>query len=734
MPHVRAATLAGAGEGYGWAFARENLCLTAEKLITLAGERSRHLGADSGYVDDFVGVRLTNLQSDAVYRYLLDSASVAAVRRAATRDVRALLAGYVAGFNRHVHGPPQPGETCREAPWFRAITEDDIWRRLTHVPLIMTSALLLREIATASPPAAQSPDEDAPPFALSRLHELSGGSNALAAGRDVLGVGGGGFTFSNPHFPWRGTERLYAVHLTVPGRLDLFGSTLYGVPVPMIGFSPFIGWSDTHTTDQRSTLYRLTLDPSDPTRYRVGDSTVAMRRVELRIPAMGGARTHVIWESRYGPLVTAPGLGWTRAHAYAFADPERGNVRTADTFLAIASARSVHDIRRALFTHHGSPWSNITAADRNGEVFFSNISVAGHVTDAQLARCAVPNAPLLGDITVLDGADAQCAWTRDPRAPQPGIIPAELRPWAIRRDVTLNSNDSHWYPTPAADGRLEGFQQVIGPERTTRGERTRVAALYAQEFMKPGAASLTPATWEARFFSSRNLLAELVLDDLLADCRAAPRVRLPDGRDADLTPACNALAAWDRTDRLTSRGSALFADFARALERIPMTGFALAARYWRVPFDPADPVGTPRGFVPSDETRLALARTAMRLAGAGIALDAALGDVQGTTRGGTRLPLSGASFTYHMVSPAAFEPGRGITEIRTGDSYIHAVTLGPRGPRGRFLVTYSQSTNPSSPHFADMTEVYSRQSWLDVAFSPAEIRAAQVGETVRWRR
>ena len=34
-------------------------------------------------------------------------------------------------------------------------------------------------------------------------------------------------------------------------------------------------------------------------------------------------------------------------------------------------------------------------------------------------------------------------------------------------------------------------------------------------------------------------------------------------------------------------------------------------------------------------------------------------------------------------SPGAFEAGKGITEIRTGDSYIHAVTLGPRGPHGR---------------------------------------------------
>ena len=743
MPHVRASTLAGAGEGYGWAFARENLCLTMEKIVTLSGDRSRYIGPDSGYVDDFVGVRLTNVESDAVYRYLLDAEAVAAVRRAASADVRALLRGYVAGFNRHVRGTPMPNEWCRDRSWFRPVTEDDIWRRVTQVPLIMTSMLLLREIASAAPPGARVGNVSSPLrhdifLALAQRGGPTGGSNALGAGRALLGPNGGGFTFSNPHFPWRGTERLYAMHLTVPGRLDLFGSTLYGVPVPMIGFSESIGWSDTHTTDKRSTIYELTLDPSDPTRYRVGDSTVAMRAVTVRIPTSSDVRTHTIWETRYGPIIVTPNLPWTRERAYAFADPERGNVRMADTFLAIARAKSVHGIRDALFKYHGSPWSNITAADRHGEVFFANISVAGYVTDAHLARCTVRSAARqyedLADVTVLDGSDPQCAWTRDPRAPQPGIIPAQLRPWTIRRDVTLNSNDSHWFSTPSPAGALEGFLKVIGPERTARGERSRVAALYAQGFTPPSGAPLTPAAWEQRFFSSRNLTAELVLDDLLADCRATPRVTLEGGAAVDLTEGCRVLGAWDRTDRLESRGSALFAEFARNIERVPMTGFAFAPRFWRVPFDPADPVGTPRGLVPSDETRRALARAVARFTGGQVALDAPLGEVQASSRGGRRLPVSGASYTYHMVSPGAFEVGKGITEIRTGDSYIHAVTLGPRGPHGRFIVTYSQSTNTASPHFADMTEVYSKQQWIDVAFTPAEIAAAQVGPVVRWKR
>jgi acyl-homoserine-lactone acylase len=608
------------------------------------------------------------------------------------------------------------------------------------VPLIETTMLVLRELTAAAPPsrgeAGASSPAAADPETAAGHSSVRGGSNAFAAGRALLGANRGGFSFANPHFPWQGTERLYAAHLTVPGSLDVFGATLYGVPVPLIGFSANVGWSDTHTTDKRSTIYELTLDPSDPTRYRIGTTVEPMRRVLVRVPVADGTITETLWETRYGPVITSTSLPWSRTRAYAFADPERGNTRMADTFLAIARARSVHGIRRALMQHHGSPWSNVTAADRRGNAFFANISVAGYITDAQWRACAVSSPARAlqdaADVTVLNGSDPACAWTRDARAPQEGIIPAALRPATIRTDVAFNSNDSHWFPTPDASGRLEGFLRVIGPERTVRGERSRVAALLADSFARRR--DLTPASWERHFFSARNLLAELTVDDIVADCDAHPTVTLDDGTEASLVSACRALRRWNRTDSLTARGSALFNRFMRGLERVPMTGFALAPRYWRVPFDPAAPVQTPRGFIGSVETRRALARAAAQFDRGGIPLDAPLADVQAVTRNGQRLPLSGASYTYHMAVPTGFTDGVGYTDLLLGDSYIHAVALTPRGPRGRYIVTYSQSTNPMSPHFADMTATFSHQRWIDVAFSASEIAAQQVGPTVRWHR
>lgn len=40
------------------------------------------------------------------------------------------------------------------------------------------------------------------------------------------------------------------------------------------------------------------------------------------------------------------------------------------------------------------------------------------------------------------------------------------------------------------------------------------------------------------------------------------------------------------------------------------------------------------------------------------------------------------------------------------------------------MLTYSQSTNPTSPHYADQTRLYSEGGWVKGVFCEAELRQA----------
>jgi acyl-homoserine-lactone acylase len=52
------------------------------------------------------------------------------------------------------------------------------------------------------------------------------------------------------------------------------------------------------------------------------------------------------------------------------------------------------------------------------------------------------------------------------------------------------------------------------------------------------------------------------------------------------------------------------------------------------------------------------------------------------------------------------------------------------GPVSEGVLSYSQSTNPTSPHFGDQTELYSRKGWDDLRFTPAAVKAGAVSTLV----
>ncbi len=90
------------------------------------------------------------------------------------------------------------------------------------------------------------------------------------------------------------------------------------------------------------------------------------------------------------------------------------------------------------------------------------------------------------------------------------------------------------------------------------------------------------------------------------------------------------LRHWDRSVDSDSRGALLFDRFWRRASAVP------AAELSRTPFDPADPVGTPRGLnTASPGVGRDLADAVAELRAAGITLDAPLGEHQLVVRNGS---------------------------------------------------------------------------------------------------
>ncbi|MDQ0935389.1 acyl-homoserine lactone acylase PvdQ [Streptomyces turgidiscabies] len=155
-----------------------------------------------------------------------------------------------------------------------------------------------------------------------------------------------------------------------------------------------------------------------------------------------------------------------------------------------------------------------------------------------------------------------------------------------------------------------------------------------------------------------------------------------------------------------------------------------------MPFSAADPVGTPNTLntdAPGFTKALADAVTELRVAG--IPLNARLGDHQYVVRQGRRLPVGGGTESlgvWNKIEPVWDTANGGYRDNKFGSSHIQAVGWdGSRCPVARTLLTYSQSSNPNSPHFADQTRLFSAEKWVRARFCEKDILSSPALRVIR---
>jgi acyl-homoserine-lactone acylase len=530
---------------------------------------------------------------------------------------------------------------------------------------------------------------------------------------------------ANPHFPWGGPLRFYQVQLTVPGRLDVTGAALFGMPVVAIGHNQHAAWTHTVDTGQRFTLYQLQLTPGSPTTYVFDGQAIPMtqRTVAVDTLAPDGTivrQTHTYYGTRFGPVLANPpaGLTWTADHAFAYRDANADNIRMVDQWLAFDAATSVAQIQRDEERIAGVPWVNTIAADDRGSALYMDLAVVPHVTNDQLQDCV--NTPLARQLlaarlTLLDGTRAACDWGTDADSFEPGLFGPSHLPREERRDFVENSNDSHWLPNPRAP--LTGFPLVIGTEQTQRSLRTRLE-LIELSAGTAGGGRFTLDELLGNGFDDRSYAGELARDDSVSMCEAMPPVTMPDGTVVDVSPACPALRGWDLHMDLGSRGGPLF-------EAFMVNALAVPGGPWLHPFSAADPLHTPSGLNAGDpRVQQALAAAVVALRRLGIPLDAAPGDVQfRATPAGERIPLHGGVADAMGIANDMEGAGGAFAPILTGSTFVMAVELTRHGPRAKTLMTYSQSSDTASPFAFDQTRLFSQRQWLVDRYTLADILA-----------
>ena len=760
IPHIKAKDFGSLGYGYGYSFAEDNLCVMMDDYLTTRGQRSQYLGGTGSYSIPAVPVTANNVDSDYFWKLIANDASVASFKAAAAPDVQQAVLGYIAGFNRYMNelkAGQHPGRhaSCASAAWLTTLTEADEYRRFIRLAVIASSSALETEIATAQPPALGLPPTTvslpaeikrerralaqvrAADLPFEKLKQKKFGSNMYALGPQAT-QNGMPMVLGNPHFPWTGTERLYISQLSIPGRFDIEGSSLYGVPVINIGFNDHFAWSHTVSTAYRFTLYQLVINPLKPTQYLYNGGFVDMTAVPLSIQVLmpdgsTQTQTRTLYKSRYGPMVSIsalglPVLGWSNVLGYTMRDANLENTRLINQFYKWNLAQSFDEFKQLHKSVLGVPWVNTVASGPGGDAYYGDISVVPNVSDAKVQSCsaqplALVLAQLQPGLPLLDGSRADCAWDTDADAPVPGIFGPSHLPVLERQDFVANMNDSYWLTNPAQP--LTGFARIIGSENTERTLRTRLGILQAQRRIagtdgRTGK-GFTLAELQDVDLSSHVYSGELAQADVLA--KMCPTAGL-----YDVSAACASLRQWDQGANLDSVGFPVWQEFWRRTA-------AASLPIWNVPFSAGDPVNTPNGLNTSNlQVQQALHDAQTAVQGAGVDFNARLGDIQqsgvNTAPGGARIPIFGGEGDPIGIFTTAYSSGIGKNgyDIDFGNSYIQTVTWDSGGVHAEGFITYSESTDPANPHYSDYTQAYSQKQWYRFPFHDTEVQAAKESE------
>ncbi len=389
----------------------------------------------------------------------------------------------------------------------------------------------------------------------------------------------------DPHLELTLPPIWYEAHLVVPGKLDVYGVTIPGLPGIILGFNRDVAWTFTNTGADVVDLYRERVDDIGAPSHYLLDGV--WKPVERRIETYRGRHgeviaTDTVYYTHRGPMRRA-GRSWLSMR-WTVLEPSDQTL----CFGRAAQSRSVADLQAAIAQCYFAPAQNMLVADRSGSIA---IRSTGHF----------PVRPGDGSgLTIRDGTTSASDWlgylppNDYPQAhnPSQGYLasanqqPVDPRttsryfggsydPWRalrinrlLRADSAVTIDDMRRFETDPGSERVNYFLPFfLAAARRQSGVRADTAKVHR-------AAKLL-AQWDGRYTEANNraVLFEAAMRELVD--RTWDELLVHDRRIA--TPSLSVLAElltdsasswWDdrRTAEVEKRDDILRLSLAAALD------------------------------------------------------------------------------------------------------------------------------------------------------------------------
>ncbi len=573
------------------------------------------------------------------------------------------LAAFAAGINAYAHD-----HSDRIAPELRAVLP------VTPADVMAHSARAIQYTFVASEVAVRTQVRDSQTRAVAAAPSLDAtevGSNAWAISPKRTSTGHA-MLLANPHLPWEDLYLFYEAQWNAPG-VHLYGASLVGLPVIVIGFNGDLGWS--HTVNPISAMNVYELAPlGEGYLFEGKEKAFEISHHTLKIRENNGAMKEedlVVRKSVHGPVVVE-----SNGRLFALRVAGLDAPGADEEWFEMVRAHNLKEFQTAL-GHLQIPMFNVLYADREGHIFY-----------AFNGRVPVRAKKDLGFWSrVVPGDSEANVWTKVHSFSELPQLEDPSTGWL------QNSNDPPWTSTFPPELDAAKFPGYMAPQRASFRTQRSIRMLRVEP-------AFTLDKLVAAKYSTRSEMADRVLDDLIKTAMASDS---QDAKDAALV-----LQKWDRAYDATSRGAVLFGSFALR--------WAGAPHAWATPWSTADPLGTPNGIADPRRALSVLVDAAEATKSRFGTADVAWGEANRFTRDSVDLPGNGTTgglgvFRVIDFSPPVGHPGR----AEGGDSFVAAVEFS-NPVQARVVVNYGNASQPGSPHRSDQltfaAQKQMRTAWL----------------------
>lgn len=672
VPHIQADSLAAAAFGMGYCQAEDHLL---EIMRGIIGTRSQ-LAATFG-----PGDKNKNLEADFFNRQFRVYPRALATYHKLDPDYRAMIEGFAAGLNYYVelHRADVPA-------WTPTVTGHDVaaygvsgvMRFAFNRDKLIDKFLAAQGVKTASNQAIPTIDDE----------DREVGSNmwAFAPSRSRSGRA---MLMGNPHQPWAPVSTYYEAHVTVPGRMNFYGSTFIGRPILTSGWNDTLGWSHTVNGPDLEEIYELSLDPAKSEHYLFDGGSVPIEREDVTVQVKAEdaaaadakqATTRTFWHTPIGPAIHR-----TADKLYVLRNVTYENYKAYEQWLKMTQARNLAEFRAAVEMNQ-IPMFNICYADQVGNIFF-------------IWNGTVPNLPHPAHKAVAQPASGTSEiWTTVHATRE---LPQLFNPPG---GYVQNCNSPPYLTSLAAPLDPARYPPHFSPNDLSL--RTQHSLRLIHNDQKLSLEEIVQLK-----HSPAMLLPERVKADLIAALRASQPT-------SEVEAGIAALEKWDNTVSAESRGGTLFANWwERYSEKDKRPGL------FEVPWDAAKPIETPRGLKDRERAVAMFAEALQEVNATFGRPDVAWGEAHRIRKGSVDLPVSGGPGTMGCFRVLDFRKDTdGKLVANTGDSFVFAVEFS-QPPKAYTVLAYSESDVPSSPHYSDQAALFAAGKLKRAAFTDAEIQA-----------